>query len=173
MNMAFPRWLSGKESACQRRRPGCDPWVGKIPWRRPWQPTPVFWPGESRDRGAWWAAIYGVTQSRTWLKRLSSSSKQLRLSPVAFLCPVFHNVFLMHHIVTHLCKEYNTFLRTKRVHSLCMLSVCRLYTTWANVADLGKAAATLMLWDSLWNGKNYENPRLDMKSYKVDHFNAP
>ena len=27
-----------------------------------------------RDSGAWWAAIYGVTQSRTWLKRLSSSS---------------------------------------------------------------------------------------------------
>ena len=23
------------------------PWVGKIPWRRKWQPTPVFWPGES------------------------------------------------------------------------------------------------------------------------------
>ena len=126
-----------------------------------------------RDGGAWWAAVYGVAQSRTRLKRLSSPSKQLRLSLVAFLCPVFHNVFLMHHIVTHLCKEYNTFLRTKRVHSLGMLSVCRLYTTWANVADLGKAAATLMLWDSLWNGKNYENPRLDMKSYKVDHFNVP
>ena len=27
-----------------------------------------------RDRGAWWAAVYGVTQSWTWLKRLSSSS---------------------------------------------------------------------------------------------------
>ena len=27
-----------------------------------------------RDRGAWWAAVYGVTQSRTWLMRLSSSS---------------------------------------------------------------------------------------------------
>ena len=27
-----------------------------------------------RDRGAWWATVYGVTQSRTWLKRLSSSS---------------------------------------------------------------------------------------------------
>ena len=26
-------WLSGKESACQCRRPGLDPWVGKIPWR--------------------------------------------------------------------------------------------------------------------------------------------
>ena len=43
-------------------------------WRRKWQPTPVFWPGESQGRGAWWAAIYGAAQSRTRLKRLSSSS---------------------------------------------------------------------------------------------------
>ena len=43
-------------------------------WRRKWQPTPVFLPGESQGWGAWWAAIYGVAQSRTWLKRLSSSS---------------------------------------------------------------------------------------------------
>ena len=33
--------------------------------RRKWQPTPVFSPGESRGKGAWWAAIYGVAQSRT------------------------------------------------------------------------------------------------------------
>ena len=37
----------GKESAAQWGRPGLDPWVGKIPWRRAWQPTPVFLPGES------------------------------------------------------------------------------------------------------------------------------
>ena len=43
-------------------------------WRRKWQPTPVFLPGESQGRGAWWAAIYGVAQSWTRLKRLSSSS---------------------------------------------------------------------------------------------------
>ena len=43
-------------------------------WRRKWQPTPVFLPGESRDGEAWWAAISGVAQSRTRLKRLSSSS---------------------------------------------------------------------------------------------------
>jgi len=43
-------------------------------WRRKWQPTPVFLPGESQDRGAWWAAVYGVAQSWTQLKRLSSSS---------------------------------------------------------------------------------------------------
>ena len=27
-----------------------DPWIGKIPWRRKWQPTPVFWPGESHGQ---------------------------------------------------------------------------------------------------------------------------
>ena len=42
-----------------------------MPWRRKWQPTPVFFPGESQGRGASWAAVYGVTQSRTRLKRLS------------------------------------------------------------------------------------------------------
>ena len=43
-------------------------------WRRKWQPTPVFLPGESQGWEAWWAAVYGVTQSLTRLKRLSSSS---------------------------------------------------------------------------------------------------
>ena len=33
--------------------------------RRKWQPTPVFLPGESQDRGAWWAAVYSVTESDT------------------------------------------------------------------------------------------------------------
>ena len=98
-------------------------------WRRKWQPTPVFLPGESqgrgslvgccrwghtesdtsewlhfffslscigegngnplqcsclenpRDGGAWWAAIYGVAQSRTRLKQLSSSSSSSRVLP--------------------------------------------------------------------------------------------
>ena len=46
-------------------------------WRRKWQPTPEFLPGESQGLpgGAWWAVISGVTQSQTWLKQLSSSSK--------------------------------------------------------------------------------------------------
>ena len=43
-------------------------------WRRKWQPTPVFSPGESQGQGASWAAVYGVSQSRTRLKWLSSSS---------------------------------------------------------------------------------------------------
>ena len=44
-------------------------------WRRKWQPTPVFLPGESQGWGSLVAAAYGVTQSRTRLTRLSSSSR--------------------------------------------------------------------------------------------------
>ena len=48
----LPCWLSGKESTCQCRRPKVDAWVGKIPWRRKWQPTPVFLPGESHGQSS-------------------------------------------------------------------------------------------------------------------------
>ena len=46
-----------------------------VHWRRKWQPTPVFLPGGSQGRGAWWAAISGVAQSQTQLKQLSSSNE--------------------------------------------------------------------------------------------------
>ena len=60
-------------------------------WRRKWQPTPVFLPGESRGRGAWWAAIYGVAQSWTQLNRLSSSSRYLYFySGIIFSANVFY-----------------------------------------------------------------------------------
>ena len=46
----LPRRLSGKESASQCRRRKFNPWVGKMLWRRKWQPTPVFLPGESHGQ---------------------------------------------------------------------------------------------------------------------------
>ena len=46
----FPGGPSGKETPYQCRRPGFHPWVGKIPWRREWQPAPVFLPGESHGQ---------------------------------------------------------------------------------------------------------------------------
>ena len=45
-----PRWLSSKRIYLQYRRLRFDPWVGKIPWRRKWQPTPVFLPRKSYEQ---------------------------------------------------------------------------------------------------------------------------
>ena len=49
----LPRWLSGKESACQCRKCkscGFDSWARKIPWSRKWKPTPIFLPGKSHGQ---------------------------------------------------------------------------------------------------------------------------
>ena len=46
LTTGLPRWLSGKESVCQCRRPGFNSWVGKIPRRRKLQPTTVFLSGD-------------------------------------------------------------------------------------------------------------------------------
>ena len=62
IHIALPWWLSGKESACLRRRWVVSPWVRKIPWRRKWQPTPVFLPGNPTDSGAWRATDLEVAK---------------------------------------------------------------------------------------------------------------
>ena len=58
----FPGGAGGEEPACRcRRNKRCrfDPWIGKTPWMRAWQPTPVSFPGESP-----WAEESGGLQSR-------------------------------------------------------------------------------------------------------------
>ena len=50
VGVELPWWLSGKESACQCRRARFYPWVKKIPWRRKWQPNPVFLLGKSHGQ---------------------------------------------------------------------------------------------------------------------------
>ena len=49
-------------------RDGLKPWVGKIPWRRAWRPTPVLLPGESHGQRSLAAPVHGVTQNGTQLK---------------------------------------------------------------------------------------------------------
>ena len=51
--LGLPRWLSGKEFTCQckrLRRCSSGSWIRKIPWRRKWQPLPLFLPGESHGQ---------------------------------------------------------------------------------------------------------------------------
>ena len=60
----------------QRRRPGFNPWVGKIPRRKAWQPTPVFLSGKSHgQRSLVGYIVHGVAKSQTRLKRLSAHTQ--------------------------------------------------------------------------------------------------
>ena len=67
-------WLSGKEPTCHYRRCGFNPWVGKIPWRRTWQPASVFLPGKSY----WQRSLAGYSPEgckQTQVKQLSMPAR--------------------------------------------------------------------------------------------------
>ena len=57
----------------QCRRPRFDPWVGKIPWRRKWQPTPVFLPGKFHG----WRSMVGYSP---WGGKESDTTEPLYLT---------------------------------------------------------------------------------------------
>ena len=69
-----------KESACQCRRRGFDPWVGKIPWKRKWQPTLVFLPGKIVDRGAWKATVHWDHKKR-WARLSDGMTIFMSINP--------------------------------------------------------------------------------------------
>ena len=75
----LPKWLSEseilKESSCQcRRHRGrvFDSCISKIPWRRKWQLTAVFWMENPMDRRAWQAIVHRVTAAAAAAKSLQS-----------------------------------------------------------------------------------------------------
>ena len=57
--MWLPRWLSGKESSCPRRRRGFNPWFGKFLGEGNSNPLQNSCLGNPMDRGAWWATVHG------------------------------------------------------------------------------------------------------------------
>ena len=77
--VGLPRWLRGKESACQCRRCRLNPWVGKIPWRRKWQPTPVFFPGKSHGQRS-------LVSCSPWCCQVSDMTEQLNTHAHTILC---------------------------------------------------------------------------------------
>ena len=67
MALAAPRWCSGKESICQCRRRRFSSWVGKISWRREWQPTPVFLSGKFHGQRSLVGYSPWGRKSQAWL----------------------------------------------------------------------------------------------------------
>ena len=62
-------------------------------WRRKWQPTPVFLPGESQGRGAWWAVICGVAQ------KLNTTEVTSQYSPSGKLPVLYRYVIISHNYI--------------------------------------------------------------------------
>ena len=66
----LPWWLRQSSICLQCGRPGFEPWVGKIPWRRKWQSTPVLLPGKSHGQ----RSLVGYS---LWGRKESDTSEQL------------------------------------------------------------------------------------------------
>ena len=80
----------------ETKRPGLDPWVGKIPWSRKWQPTPVFLPGESHGQRSLagyspWCHKFNTNRGT----QLSDQEQQMLLRRACFL-----SVFLVVGVAT-------------------------------------------------------------------------
>ena len=73
--------LSRQRLCLQCRRSGFDPWVGKIPWRRKWQPIPVPLPGKSHGQ----KSLVGCSP---WGRKESGTTGQLTLPSLPIFCPV-------------------------------------------------------------------------------------
>ena len=91
---SFLGGASGKEPACQcrrRKRWGFNPWIGKILWRRAWQPTPVFLPGEIRGTEES-GVVHGVTESDTTeqLSTCTPGASSTRPAPRPTVAPSPH-----------------------------------------------------------------------------------
>ena len=68
-------WLRQYRICLKHGRPRFDPWVRKIPWRRNWQLSPVFLPGESHGQRNLEATVHSVAKSWTGLKPLSAHTR--------------------------------------------------------------------------------------------------
>ena len=71
---------------------GFDSWVGKISWRRKWQPTPVFLPEDSQGSGDCWAAVHRVAKNQTQPKQLSTNTTHILTAWVHSLHKIFQPI---------------------------------------------------------------------------------
>ena len=96
----LPCWLSCKEPTCQYRKYGLSPWVGKIPWRRRWQPTLVLLPEKSYGQK-------GLAGYSPWDHKRATQSLQLNDTTI-----------LLNNLPTHLTELSRSSAETHRAQSL-------------------------------------------------------
>ena len=110
------RWSSGKESACQCRRGKrhrFNLWVGKIPWRRAWQPIPVFLPGESHgQRSLAGYSPRGHTELDTAEKAYTADKNTPSCTPMIWHCLHTHTCFNKNYLLLNISPSHS--------QSICM-----------------------------------------------------
>ena len=96
--MGFPSGSDSTESNCNDldRKPTFDPWVGKIPWRREWLPSPVSLPGESHGQRSLAGSSWGHKELD-----MSTSTQVFTLSPCYLFIYLFF--FFTKHLSLCLC----------------------------------------------------------------------
>ena len=127
--MGFPGGTSGKEPTCQFRRHkrcGFNPWVGKISWRREWQPTPVFSPGESHGQRSLAGYSPWGHKELDMTERLNNTKLHLLITWCSILL-MLHNIFnhFLYLLFSTFC-YYKQCCNEQPIHTLVCLSV--LYT---------------------------------------------
>ena len=127
-SLGFPGGASDRRPACQCRRHkrhGFNPWLRKIPWRRSWQPTPVFFPGEFQGQRSlesyspWDHKEWDMTEQLThpWGSRSSAPRW-----PSDFSCNISTSLGLQGACLTAdfgLASLYNCISHFLQVQSLC------------------------------------------------------
>ena len=116
--LGLPLWLSLKRIHLQFRRPGFNPWIGKIPWRRERLPTPVFWPGEFHAQsmeslrvGHDWATF---TFTFRFLKEIMYSSTNTK-------CTLFYWIELLS-VIFYLLSYFNGWIRKHKMQKVPLTS---------------------------------------------------
>ena len=89
VHFRLPWWLRRYSVCLQCRRPGFDPWVGKIPWRRRWQSTPVLLPGKSHGH----RSLVGYSP---WGRKESSSFQACSKTVYTYICIYVSPFILLH-----------------------------------------------------------------------------
>ena len=91
--MGFPACSDGKASACNAGDPGSIPGLGRPAGGGHGNPPQHSCLENPMDRGAWWATVHGVTESRTQRRTLSLSIMYMNTSPFNYLKAFFMLLF--------------------------------------------------------------------------------
>ena len=113
----------------QCRRPQFDPWVGKIPWRREWLPTPVFLPGEfhgDRSLVGYSSWSHKELDTTEWLTHTHTHTYSFKSSLYKWLKQPFRYqepwLLRMHCDRTLYCLHWLSFLSQRFSHKISLLT---------------------------------------------------